>query len=167
MARRKITKTSDLADLASDLPDLTDQQMTFVRGLLEGLTGTEAYRRAYGCEGWASNSIWCSASKLRADAKVQQWLSAARIAELGNTKVTLDQHVRRLDRLQELAIKTGNLGAAVQTEQLIGKVQGHYIERLELDISSEPTAALDQISKLAPDLARKLAEEHGFSTTEH
>jgi hypothetical protein len=170
MARRKITKTNDLGDLASrssDLPDLTDQQLAFVRGICSGLKASDAYRRAYDCSNMAASTIWANSSTLRADKKVAAWIAAAREAHLDQTVCTKENHLDELARLKEIAVKTGNVGAAVQAEQLRGKVQGHYIERLELDISSEPTAALDQISKLAPDLARKLAEEHGFSTTEH
>jgi hypothetical protein len=165
MARRKITD-SELTN-ADELPQLTGQQMEFVQGLLQGMTASDAYRKAYDCSGMVNNTLWCEASKLRNDPRVAQWLDAAREAELGHSKVTLDQHIRRLDRLETIAVKTGNIGAAVQAEQLIGKALGHYVERFEDVTQHDPMATLEEIRKHSPDLAQALAREHGISLTEH
>ena len=155
--RRKITAIEE----GADLPDLTEQQRNFVDGILNGKTSSDAYRAAYDCSNMLPNSIWCNASKLRSDAKVAQWIGAARKAELGQCIVTREQHIRRLDALRQIAVETGNVGAAVQAEQLIGKVEGHYTERLDVMVN-DPMMALREIAAFAPELAAKLAHEQGI-----
>lgn len=154
--RRKITGGSKAE---SDLPELTENQMMFVKGILDGKSGSDAYRGAYDCTNSKPETIWASASRLRHDAKVEAWLEAAKEAELASAKRTLDQHIQRLDRLQAIALRTGNVGAAVQAEQLIGKASGHYTESLNVNIS-EPMDILEEIRKLAPDFAEILAAKH-------
>ena len=55
-------------------------------------------------------------------------------------------------RLRKLAESTGNVGAAVQAEQLRGKVEGHYIEKHQ-DVGEVPEdqALLDAIETLLGD----------------
>lgn len=154
--RRKITEGSEQSD---ELPDLTPSQRKFVEGILAGKTASDAYRAAYDCSSSQDNSIWVRASELRSNRKVQVWLSAARKAELGACKRTKEQHIARLDSLQEIAVASGNIGAAVQAEQLIGKVEGHYSENVNLNLNA-PTDVLDEIRKLNPALADQLANEH-------
>lgn len=158
MARRKMT--DDLAnDL--DLPDLTPQQSKFVEGILKGLSASDAYRDAYDCSNSKPSTIWCEASKLTRHTSVAQWISAARQAGLGNPKVSMDRHIQRLERLEELCIISGNLGAAVQAEQLIGKASGHYVDQFR-DVTKDPMESLREIEQLSPDLAEKLAKENGI-----
>jgi hypothetical protein len=163
MPRRKITTIDDLAASADDLPDLTDQQMTFVRGLLDGMTASDAYRAAYDTSNTQPHVVWKNASVLAADSKVKVWLSAARQAHLGTAVLTRDAHLRELDRLKEIALGSGNVGAAVQAEQIRGKVAGHHIDKVQ-DVTEQfdPTRTLQDIARTNPDLAASLAAEHGI-----
>lgn len=155
--RRKITQIEG----GDDLPELTDQQRKFVEGILAGKTSSDAYRCAYDCSHSRNPSIWAAASAMRADSKVAMWLAAARKAGLGHAVVTLEGHITELERLREIAIESGNVGAAVQAEQLRGKAQGHYVERLEVT-ATDPLDTLRQIAALSPDLAAKLAAAQGI-----
>jgi hypothetical protein len=161
MAQRK--KTEPIKNQFSDLPELTAKQMNFVKGLLEGKTASDAYRAAYDCSEMQPATIWAAASRLRSDDKVSAWLDASRIAELGSSTITLEQHIRRLDALKTIAVGTGNVGAAVQAEQLIGKAMGHYVEKFEDVTRSDPLAALEELARIAPDAAKALAQEHNIS----
>lgn len=162
MARRQITDKPEMAN-AENLPELTAQQMEFVRHLLEGKTATDAYRAAYNTSNMLANTIWSAASNLRHDAKVATWLTAARTANLGSAKVTLEGHVAELERLREIALSTGNVGAAVQAEQLRGKAAGHYVEQVRDVTDIDPMKTLEQIALHSPELARKLAEDEGIA----
>ena len=162
MARRQITDKPEMAN-ADELPDLTSQQMEFVRHLLDGKTATDAYRAAYSTENMLANTIWSAASNLRHDTKVAAWLTAARTANLGSAKVTLEGHVAELERLREIALSTGNVGAAVQAEQLRGKAAGHYVEQIRDVTETDPLKTLEELSRLSPELARKLAEQEGVA----
>jgi|ERR1041385_1428478 hypothetical protein len=156
--KKTLPQNIDLADL----PDLTEQQKNFVFLILQGKSASDAYRGAYDCTNSQDRTIWCEASKLKHHPGVSQWLSAARQAELGNAKITLDQHIKRLDRLQELCIGNGNLGAAVQAEQLIGKASGHYKETVDFTLKDDPHQALKELAALSPSIAKELAAQYGI-----
>lgn len=168
MARRKIT---DVADLADGLPELTEQQMTFVRHLLAGKSASDAYRAAYHVGAATSpNTIWSSASALRNNPKVAQWLAAARKAHLGSAALTREAHLQELERLREIALESGNIGAAVQAEQVRGKVAGHHIERVADVTDHDPVSVLRELATVQPDIAAALAAQHGIAldpTTKH
>lgn len=162
MARRRITDKPEMAN-ADELPELTSQQMEFVRHLLDGKTATDAYRAAYSTENMLANTIWSAASKLRSDYKVSAWLGAARMANLGTAKMSLEGHLTELERLKEIAVNTGNVGAAVQAEQLRGKASGYYVEQIRDVTETDPLKTLEELSRLSPELARKLAEQEGVA----
>ena len=166
--RRKIAEP---IEAGADLPDITDQQRRFVEGILSGKTSSDAYRAAYDCSNSLCSTVWAEASRLRSDYKVAAWLAAARKAGLGHTVVTLAGHIAELERLREIALDTGNVGAAVQAEQLRGKAQGHYVERLEVS-AADPLETLRQIAAVSPHLAAQLAAAQGIewqepAATEH
>lgn len=154
--RRKLT---DAIEEGEELPDLTDQQMRFVESILAGKNSSDAYRESYDTSSCTNRSVWALASKLRADIKVASWLSAARKAGLGRAAVTLEGHLAELERLREIALETGNVGAAVQAEQLRGKASNHYTENVNVTHKA-PENVLDEIRKLNPALADQLANEH-------
>ena len=162
MARRKITEPEELPD-AADLPALTGKQMRFVRGILDGKNATDAYRAAYDVANMATETIWVEASKLRNSPKVSTWIITARKACLGASKLTLEGHLQELERLKELAMGAGNYGAAVQAEQLRGKATGFYVEQVRDLTEHDPISTLNQLAQLSPELAKRLAEDHGIT----
>jgi hypothetical protein len=167
MARRKISKpeAESLAELAGSdsdsLPELTAQQARFVEGLLAGKSASDAYRAAYDCSNMGQHTIWTAASKLKCSNAVTMWLSAGRKAYLGTATVTIDGHVRELERLKELALEAGNHGAAIQAEQLRGKASGLYIDRFENVTQPDPIRALQSLAKADSALGDLLRARYG------
>lgn len=161
MPRQKITGQ---AEAAADLPDLTAQQQKFVEGILAGKTASDAYRAAYDCSNMGQNTIWVKASVLRNSDTVTVWLSAARQAHLGTAVLTYDNHLRELERLREIALKTGNVGAAVQAEQIRGKVAGHHVDQVR-DVTDrfDPAQTIREIAAHSPELAASLAAANGIA----
>lgn len=159
MARRKIADQEEVP--AEDLPTLTAQQLDFVKELLSGKNASDAYRAAYDCSNMLPNTIWCEASKLRNCPKVSQWVSAAKKAHLGASTLSLENHLRELERLKEAALESGNHGAAIQAEQLRGKASGHYVDQIR-DLTFDPHDTLAQIAELSPELAKILANQEGI-----
>lgn len=162
MPRQKITEGIKID--AENLPDLTDNQMKFVEGVLAGKTASDAYRAAYDCSGSTNNTIWCEASKLNSNPKVSQWLAAARIAGLGSAVVTFEGHVRQLERIREVALKTGNVGAAVQAEQIRGKAAGLHVDQVR-DVTDRHDAAqtIQQLAELTGADPHAIAAKYGVS----
>jgi hypothetical protein len=163
MPRRQITDGVELD--ASELPELTAQQMKFVEGVLAGKTASDAYRAAYDTSSMLAKTVWAEASRLRAHPEVTAWLAAARKANLGTAVLTKEAHMQELERLREIALDSGNIGAAVQAEQLRGKVAGHHIEKVQsVPADTDPVDKLRDIErKHGPEIAAALAAKHGIA----
>jgi len=160
MPRRQKTKPLDLD--ASGLPELTEQQQEFVRHLLAGKTASDAYRLAYDTAGMQPSTLWSRAAELRANSKVSAWLSAARQAHLGTAVLTRDMHMAELERIREIALASGNIGAAVAAEQTRGKVAGHHIERIQ-EVPADPVETLRELYRTGQHaVALAMAEQHGI-----
>lgn len=156
-------KTKPLPAVDADaLPELSLQQQKFVEGVVSGMSASDAYRAAYDCRDWLPSSVWCAASKLRSDAKVAQWVAAAQMAGTSNVTVTYERHIRELERLKQLSIASGNMGAAVQCEQTIGKAAGLHVERIQ-EIPHDPVQALKDIATTQPEIAASLAQQAGIA----
>lgn len=170
MPRDKKTAPRKLKTLTAEqienLPELTDQQHKFMVGLLDGLTATESYRRAYPtCRTWSSdNAIWVHACRLRVNAKVQLWLKAVRQQESYGAIATLEQHTARLEHMAERAMADGNYGAAVQAEKARGQASGLYVDRNETRITADEdlVKVIKDLAALDPALARALAAGSGL-----
>lgn len=145
MPQNKITPSTD--STPQELPDLTENQLAFVRALLEGNNASDAYRAAYDTSNWTNEAIWVEASRLANHPKVVLWLQAAKEHSFQDTKVTLQTHVRRLTELSARAEKAGNYGAAVQAEVHAGKATGLYIDRVQDVDRGRELAILDRIFK--------------------
>lgn len=159
MARRKISNQEGL-------PDLTDKQMKFCEGILSGKSQRQSYLAAYDCKNMSDVSVDVVASRLRHDVKIALWLDAARSDKMKDHACTYDNHLEELERLKSIAIRTGNVGAAVQAEQLRGKAAGHYVEQHRDVTELDPLKTLKDIAAINPDLAKKLAESEGIPWNE-
>jgi phage terminase small subunit len=146
-------------DDADELPSLTAQQQKFVEGIVSGKTASDAYRAAYDCSNSMASTVWARASELRNDRKVAAWISAAQKACMGSTIVTLDDHLHQLERLREIALEKGNVGAAVLAEHHRGKARGHYVEQIRDVTDHDPQHTLREIALHSPELAQQMAKE--------
>lgn len=150
------------------LPPLTVQQEKFVRGILDGMSASDAYRSAYDCSNSVDSTIWCNASQLRSSAKVSQWLKAAKKAGLDRAALTVESHLAELERLKEIALDAGNATAAITAEQLRGKVMGLYIDQVR-DVTRSPAEIIAEIVGLLPSLSddARDAVQKKLGHTEH
>jgi len=162
--RRKITDKSGDFELpeGAEPPELTPQQAKFVEQILSGSGVKAAYKAAYNTSGMSEPVIRSEASKLRHHPNVAQTIRQARLAAAGAGKVTLEAHIDELERLKEIALESGNLGAAVQAEQLRGKAMGHYSETVTVKNENDPRATLRKIAEKDRELADRLAQTYGI-----
>lgn len=151
-----------------EIPELTHQQQKFVEGILAGRTASDAYRAAYDCSNMQQRTIWAESSRLRANPAVTAWLSAARKAGMGSAVLTHESHLRELERIREIALESGNIGAAVQAETARGKASGHYVEQVR-DVTDrhDPVQTLREIAQQSPELAASLAAQNGIDFDPH
>lgn len=113
------------------MTDLTDKQLEFVKGVLEGKTLKGSYMAAYDCESMSDPAIMVEASRLRANPKVALFIDEIRQAGASTAVATLESHVAELEKLKTMALNNGNYGAAVKAEELRGKASGLYVEKHE------------------------------------
>lgn len=161
MAQNLKTAGEQEEDLDS-LPSLTDKQSKFVTAILAGKSGADAVRELTDTSTWLPESIWSEATKLRNNPSVRLWLRAARKSNMGAKTLTLDNHLRELERLKEIAVETGNVGAAVKAEESRGRAAGLYVEKHQDVTEHNPERTLREIAEHDPTLAESLARQHGI-----
>jgi len=106
-----------LPELASELPWLTKKQQAFVMAVLGGAEPLEALKQAYPTtRTWKPNSASPAAWRLMNNSKIVQWLDAYKLAGLQRGLCSREQHIGELRRIKEIALATGNLGAAKDCE---------------------------------------------------
>lgn len=116
----------------TELPEISDREMTFFLNLIKGMRGTDAYRDAFEVSGWKNESIQCNASKLKTSAKGKQWLAALRQTQFDVAGYTLAKHLEDLADAAEFARQKGNAGALTQALTNMGKAAGHYTDKVEI-----------------------------------
>lgn len=84
------------------------------------------------------------------------------------SRLSLDEHLVRLQRIADEAADCGKLSTALRAEELIGKALGFYVERHSLEVTKVQTKeqALGRLRELlaaAPDVAT-MVREVGEST---
>lgn len=147
-----------------DLPVLTEPELTFARMVFQGSTATDAYKEAYPerVAKWHKSTVWAEASRLKGNDTIRTWLQVMCMNGLHTTLPSLEQHVANLDEIKGLALAAGNYGAAQGCEVAIGKVTGHYIDKIQ-----SPKAALDLIAALMKldnlELRAQLAAQYGVT----
>lgn len=156
MARRKVTKGE------GDIPDLTPDETEFIANILSGMNQTQAFKAVKACNHWKDTSIRVEASKLRHKPNVSLALDNLMAEAQDAARCSREDHLKELARLRVRSETSGNYGAAVQAEQLRGKVAGHYVEQVRDVTQPDPLRTLDEIAQHSPELAEKLAQENGI-----
>ena len=126
-------ETKKATDIATDnLEDLDAAEYTFLMGLIEGkLSQAEAYRQAWPTDA-DMRSVYSMASRRAASAKFQAWLRVVRQGAGDRAARTLEEHTAQLTRLREIALQSGNVGAAVLAEISTGKAHNLYTENVRI-----------------------------------
>ena len=152
------------AEQKQNTDDLSVADDLFAQEIVKGASAADALRRSRDCSNMLPESIWSYASRIRNDLKVSARIGEYRKALMGKATESLEEHIAGLHRLREIAIESGNIGAAVQAHQSAGKAQGHYTERLDIT-TSDPLDALKLIEiEFGADVANALAKKSGLDT---
>ena len=146
----------------AELPDLSVQEQRFVEALAEGCDNTEAYRRAYGAEGYSPPALRVKACRKAAQSHIQAHLDALRAVGLANCRLTLERRIEDEQAFAKRAELAGNFGAAGAAYDRINKLLGLYVEQFKDVSKDDPLAALNEIAKTSPDIAKQLALQSGI-----
>ena len=108
------------------------ENQKFAQAVASGMNQSDAYREAYRVRnGTKLSSVNVNASKLMNDAKVAQRVAELRAPIVKNVQVTLENHLRDLMALRNLATKEKQMSAAINAEIARGKACGLYVEKLQ------------------------------------
>lgn len=117
--------------------NLTTKQEKFcITYVTEGCSLSDAYRAAYNCEKMKPESVNRKAVELMANGKVSARINELREEARHNAVVTVEEHLRELSRLRDLATEAGQFGAAIKAETARGRVSGLYVEKQESKVDA-------------------------------
>lgn len=112
---------------------LTQKQENFCLAYIETGNASEAYRRAYNAKGMKPETVNNKAYALLKKGGIGARLEELRSPVIKNAQVTLEQHLKDLEELRELAKEDGKYGPAIQAEIARGKASGLYVEHAKID----------------------------------
>lgn len=98
---------------------------------------SDAYRAAYNCEKMKPSTINTKASVLAQNGKITARINELRAEARHNAVVTVEEHLRELSRLRDLATEAGQFGAAIKAETARGRVSGLYVEKQESKVDAK------------------------------
>lgn len=117
---------------------LTPRQDLFARLVAEGKSQADAYREAYPkSQKWTDKAVWNRSSALAANSEVLGRVSEFRQSAAEKTQITLESHLKELERLRKMAEEQGNVNAAIQAEVARGKHSG-VVAATKVDVKQPP-----------------------------
>ena len=119
---------------------LTANQEAFVQNIISGMSQADAYRSAYPNQKMADKTIHEAASRLMANSKV-----SARLFELRNAiaQGAIMSAQKRLEWLTEVINGENDINAKLKAIDLMNKMQGEYVQKIEADVKSEVTINIE------------------------
>lgn len=112
---------------------LTPKQEKFALAVASGKTQSDAYREAFNVRPTTKpETVNQAASRLMADSNISARVEELRKPIANKAMITLESHIARLKELAELAIKEGQIAAAIKAEELCGKASGVYVEKRQI-----------------------------------
>ena len=110
---------------------LTPKQEAFCLAYIETGNASEAYRRSYNAGNMSASTVNRTAKELVDNPKITARLQELRAPAVEKAQITLEQHLRDLQRLRDLAEASEKYGPAVTAEMARGKASGFYVDRVE------------------------------------
>lgn len=103
---------------------LTAKQERFAQLVAQGETQTDAYKKAFKPKTTNDKTIYPEASKIAANPKIRTRIEELRKPAVEAVQMTLEGHLRDLLVLRNMAVKAGNVNAAINAEVARGKASG-------------------------------------------
>lgn len=153
---------TDPTDEPAELPVLSTEEERLVEAVISGQDNCEAYRTAYGAEGYSQAALKVRACRKIAEDKIQQHLRVLRSVGLANLGLTVAARVEAEAAFAQRAEDAGNFGAAGGANDRINKLAGLYIDKVQVTDQFDPVRTLNEIAKHSPDLAASIAAEKGI-----
>ena len=123
---------------------LTAKQEQFVQNIIQGMSQADAYRSAYPNTKMSDKTIHEAASRLMSNNKV-----VARLSELRGelAKPTIMSAQKRLEWLTEVINSEEDINAKLKAVDLMNKMQGEYVQKIEADVRSEVNINIELVEE--------------------
>lgn len=123
---------------------LTAKQEQFVQNIIQGMSQADAYRSAYPDTKMSDKTIHEAASRLVSNNKV-----VARLSELRGelAKPTIMTAQKRLEWLTEVINSEEDINAKLKAVDLMNKMQGEYVQKIEADVRSEVNINIELVEE--------------------
>jgi hypothetical protein len=128
-----------------ELPELSVKEMAFVEAIGEGLNYMDAYRKAYGAEGYSAPTLRVKACNKAGEDKIQCWLRHLRATGFERACQTLDARISDEMAFAQRCEDSGNMGAAGMARERCNRLMGLYIDRQEIVLTSSPEQTLREL----------------------
>lgn len=149
-------------------PGLTAKQDAFVLAYVETGNMIEAYRRSYDAEGMNEASIAREARRLIEHPRVAPYLIKLNSTAQAKALLSLEDHMKELQNLRDLAKSDGKWSAAIQAEVKRGELRRFYVTQVEQGDKGEFENAseqeLDEYIKQNADLVPVSQQKAGRAT---
>jgi phage terminase small subunit len=125
---------------------LTGKQEAFAQGLSEGLTNTEAYRRAYGAENMKSSTIHVEACKLAQHPKIARRLDEILSEKRGKQSMFAEKQSDRVWRNVWRLAEGDGVPPSVQQAAiaLAAKMAGMLTDQVKIESVSADSKSIEQ-----------------------
>lgn len=123
---------------------LTPKQEKFCQNIAKGMTGAEAYKKAYNPPTMSKNSIWVEANRTSNVPIVSLRIKELQKQAEEEVKYTARDSFLNLEFAQSQALEQGNMAAYLKAEELKGKLLGLYTEKRDIDIKGQQTIFVDK-----------------------
>lgn len=108
---------------------LTAKQEKFCQGVAEGLTYSDAYRKAYNADKMKAETVQIKASELAKNGKVTVRIEDLKKRALKRHDLTVDDIVNELEEARNLAQKLGQSSAMVSASMGKAKLFGMIVDK--------------------------------------
>lgn len=126
---------------------LTEKQERFCLAYIETGVAAEAYRTAYSPKTMSKNAIKVESCRMLAMLKIKARIEELRAPAAKAAKITLESHLKDLEKLRNKADDAKDYGAAIRAEVARGKAAGLYVERIDLTLTGSLAERLARARK--------------------
>lgn len=161
MPQNMLTEPDDAMGV-DELAPLSPEEARFVEALAVRSSNVEAYRKAYGAEGYSPAALRVQACRKAAEAKIQAHLKILRAQGLASARLTLDDRIEEELAFAQRCEDAGNMGAAGQARDRVNKLLGLYVEKVQDVTEHDPQRTLLEIQQHSPELAQQLAKANNI-----
>lgn len=111
---------------------LTSRREKFCQSIVKGMNHSDAYRASYSTNNMKEATINNRAYGLMKIGEIKARIDELRSEVIKEIKYTVNDSFIKLNELQQTALESNNVNAALKAEELKGKLKGLYVERQAL-----------------------------------